>query len=250
MRIPWAWAVTVIAVLVLTVALPARAENARDINKDVDLQKIRDIELKGVVVAFDPYDRGFILNTRLRRGSTRVWRVRVTDQTQIQPANDTSDDEAEDDGTFPLGVGDVVIVAGPLVGNRLIVARQIKVVGHVDSPEQLGRPLFPLPPVVAGLPLLPPPQLFAPSNGQEINAQEILVAGRTVPGVKVHIEVILDAAFRYLATTADTWADANGVFAARVALPVGLPGAKYLIRVTSSSDGGTSAPATVIVRHS
>ncbi len=226
MRLARAWAVLGIAVLVLALAIPVRAQN------------VYEIEIKGVIVSVDPAGRGFVL-ARSRRGDARRWFVRITEQTQIQIA-DNDDDDDEDE--IHLAVGDLVSVKGQALGARRLLAKQVTIEARGAGQPIVSPPVPVHPPIAA-------PQLFTPANRETINTADILIVGRTVPGSNVHIDVSVDAFFRPGPTSADTQADANGVFVAKVNPPGRFSGANIRITVTSNAGGVTSAPTTVVVRQ-
>jgi len=213
------------AIVVFALAIPVRA------------QPVREIQIRGVVVSVDSAGRGFILG-RSRQGQARPWFIRVSEQTQLQFANEDDDDDEDQ-----VYVGDVVIVKGQPVGSRRILAKVVIVQARGSGqPVMLPSP-FPVRPPIAA------PQLFIPTNGETINTADILIVGRTVPGATVHIDVSIDALFWQGPTSVDTQADANGVFSARVNPSGRSSGSNIRIIVTSIADGVTSAPTTVVVRQ-
>ncbi len=226
MRLARAWAVVGIAVLVLAFAIPVRAQN------------VHEIEIKGVILAVDSAGRGFVL-ARSRRGDPRRWLVRITEQTQIQLA-DNDDDDDEDE--IHLAVGDVVSVRGDALGGRRLLAKQVTIEARGAGQPIVSPPVPVHPPIAA-------PQLFTPVNGETVNTADILIVGRTVPGASVHVDVSVDAYYRPGPTAVDTQADANGVFTARVNPPGRYSGADIHITVTSRSGGVTSTPTTILVHQ-
>jgi hypothetical protein len=129
-----------------------------------------------------------------------------------------------------------VTVIGQRTGTRQLLAKAVTIFGHGQATTPA-----PVPPALAA------PQLFAPSNGETITGSQILVVGRTVPGARVHVDFGVEGN-RSLTTSADTQADANGIFSVKVGLLWrGLRG-NYRLTATSSINGRVSTPTSVIVR--
>jgi len=216
--------VLAISSLLLVSGLPARAQSN---------QGGPDIQLQGVVIAVDPSGIGFVLR-RPRQPESRAWKIQITDDTDVQLTDALADEDDVDDPE--VAVGDFVTVIGQRAGSRLLLAKTVIIFGHAQAPT---------PALVH--PLLAAPQLFAPSNGETITGSQILIVGRTVPGATVHFDLGFEGN-RSLTTSADTHADANGIFSVKVGLPWrGLRG-NYRLTATSSLNGQVSTPTSVVVR--
>ncbi len=213
-----------ISSLLLVPALPARAQSN---------QGRPDIQLQGVVIAVDPAGNGFVLR-RPRQPDSRAWKIQTTDDTDVQLTDALADEDDVDDPE--VAIGDFVTVIGQRTGSRQMLAKTVTIFGH-------GQATTPAP----VHPMLAAPQLFAPSNGETITGSQILIVGRTVPGARVHVDLGVEGN-RSLTTSADTQADANGIFSVKVGLPWrGLRGS-YRLTATSSLNGQVSTPTSVVVR--
>ncbi len=234
-------AVTLAVVLLLVVAVPARAEHEDAWGR---------IQVTGVIVAIDARERSFVLREDRRR-EDRFWVVQVLPQTRIEfGLHDVNDDD--DDGEKlaiarqlrPLRVGQIVEVNGRMIDGRRIVAREITVISRAPRVPPLPGPRPPF-----GFPPLPAPQIFFPQDGTEVNTGEFVIIGRTSPRAQVHVDVLTSwAFFQFVVGSADVTADGSGIFVATVRPSYRLSGGIYRITVRATVSGVTSPPTTVSVR--
>lgn len=231
-----------IAVLVLALALPASAGS-------------RDVQLRGVVVFLDQSGSGFVLRQAGRFAGGEV-RVRVTGRTTIHQTNDGNNDDEEEDqqGADQQGVsvGDIVQVEGRMLSGGRLIARDVWILGRVPATLQEGQ--FPtgfLPFGVFPVPrLLSAPQIFFPTDGEVIPGPEFTVAGRTIPGATVHVDVLLVMTLaRFQVAQGDVRADSSGFFALPVHPVTQYGGATYLLTVSGTINNQATPATTLTVHH-
>lgn len=241
MRTARGMAIALVAVLVLSVAVPARAQHESAGGR---------IEVTGVIVAIDARDRSFVLREDRRR-EDRFWVVQVLPQTRIEFGRHEANDD-DDDGEKlamarhlrPLRVGHIVEVEGRVIDGRRIAAREITVIGRA-----FRVPPFPGPRPPFGLPPLQAPQVFFPQDGAEVETGEFIIVGRTAPRAQVHVDVLTSwAFFHFVVGSADVTADGNGIFVATVRPSFRVSGGVYRITVRATASGVTSPQTTVSVR--
>ncbi len=225
-----------IAVLMLALALPANAAS-------------RNVRLRGVVVFIDQSGDGFVLRQAGRFAGGDV-RVRVSGGTTIHPTNDGNDDDEEGDQQGII-VGDIVQVEGRMLSGGRLIARDVWILSR--GPATLLEGQFPpgFPPFgVFPVPRpLSAPQIFFPTDGEVIPGPEFTVAGRTVPGATVHVDVLLVTMLaRFQVAQGDVRADSSGFFALPVHPVTQYGGATYLLTV-SGTINNQSTPATTLTVH-
>lgn len=234
-------AIALAAVLVLSVAVPARAQHNPAWGR---------IDVTGVIVAIDARDRSFVLREDRER-EDRFWVVQVLPLTRIEFGEHESDDDerageklATSGGLRPLRVGHMVEVEGRGIDGRRIAARKITVIGRAFRVSP-----FPGPRPRLGLPPLQAPQVFFPQDGAEVETGEFIIVGRTAPRAQVHVDVLTSwAFFHFLVGSADVTADGNGIFVASVRPSFRVSGGVYRITVKATASGFTSPQTTVSVR--
>jgi len=117
------------------VATPAAAE---------DQNRRGQIEIRGIVVSVDWHSWIFHVDARGSAAGRRVWAVRVDRQTdfEVRRRGRNGDNDRRGRGFRRVTVGDGVEVEGRLIGNGIILAREVEV---FDRDRFIGQPPYPYP---------------------------------------------------------------------------------------------------------
>ena len=211
------------------------------------------IEIEGIIIALDPYRQGVLqVQDRSRARTSRVWTVRLTQQTRVEGQRggrrwDDDDGQGLQAAQRLLSIGDLVEVEGRLIADGQILAEEIKVRGQARflPPNPFPQPVpFPNPPYSWQTIIL------SPQPGAEVSGGEFTVVGRTTPGAQVQIHVMARwSVFQVQVANSAVTVDQSGIFVFVVRPQVRVPGAVYTITATSTFQGVSMTPVSVTVRQ-
>lgn len=223
------------------------------------------IEIDGVIIALDPYRQGVLqVQDRSRARASRVWTVRLTQQTRVEgqrggPRWDDDDRWGIDAAQRLLRVGDLIEVEGRLLANGQILAEEITIRGQArltprpgpfPQPVPYPTPPFPQPFPYPGQPFFGQTVILSPQPGAEISGGEFTVIGRTTPGAQVQVQVMARwALFQVQVANSAVTVDQSGIFVFVVRPQIRVPGAVYTITATSTFQGVSMTPVSVTVRQ-